>query len=367
MMNMKKSGKTTGILLKISAAAGISLFCLADSETVKAAVTTAVTRCLNTVIPSLYGMMIISSLLISSGIIGNIPHIFSMIGRRLFKMNGPVFPIYVFSLFAGYPVGAKMLFTEYEKGSVDRRSAELFSGICFGAGPAFIFGCISSQLYGSPAAGYIIIISTLSANTILALFVSRLLPSVHRKYTPPKLKLDLAVVNDSIMNGAVSIMRICAMTGAFSIITAFLQKSGVISRLSGIIPNCRDEYIFAVLDITAIGSLPVNDYSQLPVICGLTAFGGLCVFMQIASLTKNGISLLPMLFIRTAAAFVSSAVCRLLLPFMLKNVSLSAASMNVHTHQAASPIPSVMLIIMTFISLSEYDRISLKRKNTLSR
>lgn len=97
------------MIMKILLLAALLFFCMSNTATVKYAVREAVMRCIDTVIPSLYGMMILSSLIVSSGILSRIPTFAALIGRKLFGMEKTVFPIFIFSLFAGYPVGANAL------------------------------------------------------------------------------------------------------------------------------------------------------------------------------------------------------------------------------------------------------------------
>ena len=106
---MKKFRKSAVTAVKISSAAFFALFCLASTDSVKAAVESSLTRCLTVVVPSLYAMMIVSGFLVRSGIIEKLSAPLSKAGRFLFGMDGCIFPIFLFSMFAGYPVGAKIV------------------------------------------------------------------------------------------------------------------------------------------------------------------------------------------------------------------------------------------------------------------
>ena len=97
---MKKIIKTVLSLIKVSAAALAAVMCLTGTQAVSEAVYDAAMRCLTVVIPSLYGMLMVSGFLIRSGILCNAPEFLSRIGRFLFGMDGSVFPIFIFSLFA---------------------------------------------------------------------------------------------------------------------------------------------------------------------------------------------------------------------------------------------------------------------------
>ncbi|MBQ8297743.1 MAG: hypothetical protein IJX77_08180 [Ruminococcus sp.] len=353
------------LLIKISAAVLVTVFCLTETDMVKTAVYDSVMKCLTVVIPSLYGMMILSGFLVKSGIIGRFPRILTKPGKAIFGMDGSIFPIFLFSLFAGYPVGAKMLSAEAEQGHVSRHDAELLSGVCFGAGPAFIFGCISSQLYGSHTAGRIILVSTIAANLLIALVLSFRL---RRNAAPPlkkeKLNISADVLTESILSGGRSMADICIMIAAFSVLTAFLSSTGVlgyvaelISTLSGFSSETAEGLLYAFLDVTAVNKLPENNYKLLPAVCGLASFGGVCVIMQIAALASGKLSVRPLIFLRLTAAVISGFICRLIMPFMLSDETVAASELSFSLHQADSPVPSFLLIIMTVILFGEYEKL----------
>lgn len=345
---MKKLRKNVFLLLKILILTMLTAFCIIKTNEVKTAVYDAVMRCLTIIIPSLYGMMMISGILVKSGIIKKIPGIL---------------PVFAVSQFAGYPVGAKMICAGSDSNMFNKKRAELLSGVCFGAGPAFIFGCISSQLYGDPSAGKIILISTVSANIILAVIISCVTRnSAHEPEKNHELDLSSDMITKCILNSGKAMADICIMITAFSVLTAFLDSFGFIDRLSNIISKFfnTDAAVFsgiirAFLDVTAISGLPDNDYTLLPIISGLVSFGGICVIMQISALTSGKIRIMPIVLIRITASILSSIICRIVMPIMLSGNAVSAGNFSVH--KAASPVPSIILIIMTIIVFREYERL----------
>lgn len=371
MMNMKKIIKTVLSLIKVSAAALAAVMCLTGTQAVSEAVYDAAMRCLTVVIPSLYGMLMVSGFLIRSGILCNAPEFLSRIGRFLFGMDGSVFPIFIFSLFAGYPVGAKMLAAEADAGRLSKNDASLFAGVCFGAGPAFIFGCVASRLYGSSAAGSCILISNISANIILAAALSLKMRKKNIIRQKTSLTLTADTLTRSILSAGRSMADICITVTAFAVLSALLRLCGAveniaqaISRFSGLDQDTAEGVILSVLDVTAAGSMPENNYRLIPLLSALTAFGGICVMMQIAAVTKGRLSMRPVIFMRIAAALISGAVCRIIMPYMLSDEIITASAMSFSLHRSASPAPSVLLIIMTLLLFSEYDRISSSGKKS---
>lgn len=361
---MKNFSKKALFPIKLAAALLSAWYCLTETESTKTAVSEALSRCLNTIVPSLYAMLIISGFLIKSGIIDAVPLFFKRAGKILFGMNGSIYPIFLFSMFAGYPVGAKMLCSEYRSGSISKRHAELLSGICYGAGPAFIFGCISGQLYSSPTAGRIILLSTTASNILLAFAVSFLIRhSTAESSRRRSIDISGNTLTECILSGGRSMTDICFMIIAFSVIASVLKDYGTISaagaflsELSGIDADSSEQLLSAFLDVTSVNGLPRGDYTLLPYICALSSFGGICVIFQIAAVTSGCYSLKPLIFLRLAAAVLSFLICNSIMPFMLKEEVLAVSTFNAGAYKSGSPVPSVMLIIMTFMLFCEYSR-----------
>ena len=140
VMIMRNFTKKAIKCAKAAAATAAFAFCMTKTAEVSQAVSGAVERCIEVVIPSLFAMMIVSGLLVRSGITGAVPRFIGTISEKLLGMEGFMLPVFTFGMFAGYPVGAKMICTEVQCGRLDKNRAALLCGLCYGAGPAFIFG-----------------------------------------------------------------------------------------------------------------------------------------------------------------------------------------------------------------------------------
>ncbi|MDE5834370.1 MAG: hypothetical protein K2H26_02495, partial [Ruminococcus sp.] len=81
-----------------------------------------------------------------------------------------------------------------------------------------------------------------------------------------------------------------------------------------------------------------------------------CVIFQISAISGK-LSLKPLIFLRIISAVISFIICRIITPFMLSDETVPTSVINVRTHQAHTPIQSVMLVIMTFFLFCEYEKI----------
>ena len=363
VMFMKKYSEFASKGLKLLVLIIIVLMCMTQTRLVGGAVSDGINRCLTVVIPSLFAMTAVSGIIVSSGITSCVPNRFSRMTQRIFGIDGSVLPIFIIGQFAGYPVGTSMLLTEYSEGRLSKRHTEILSGLCFGAGPAFIFGCISGQLYSSSAAGIIIAVSCMAANILALLVLSPFL----RKGTSQAQKekcfsLTADTVTESIISSGNSMFRICFTIMAFSVISAFSDFFGIstnagrlLSRLTDVSADTGTKLFSAFLDVTNVSGLPHNDHTLLPMICVLTSFGGICVIFQLAALTSGKLSIKPLLLTRAVISIASGVICRLVMPFFLRHELTAASAVNFHLHKEVSPIPSIMLIIMTVMLFVSYN------------
>ncbi|MDO4862792.1 MAG: hypothetical protein Q4A05_01375 [Ruminococcus sp.] len=361
---MKKAAE----LLTAAALTAAAAMCIFAADTVGASVYAALQRCLTAVIPSLFAMIAASALLIRSGTVSAAGRLVHRAGRLLLGMDGDIFVIFLFSNIAGYPVGARMLLSCCESGRLTRREAELLAGVCFGAGPAFIYGCIAGQLYRSARVGLLISLSSFAGSLAAAAVLSAYLRR-HGHGAPPRTGISFRaeMLPDCVSAAGRSMAEICAAILGFAVISAILARVGVLpaaagllSRLTGRDFTASAGLICSALDVTAVGSLPAGDFTLLPEIAALVTFGGGCVFMQLAAIFRGRLSLLPAAAIRLGAAAVSFGVCRLMLPLFIAGETVSAA-VTAQTHRAPSPVPSVLLAVMTAMVFAQYEKC--RRKN----
>ena len=359
----EKTGNALGSLVIALSA----LYCLAEPVQTRAAVSAALGRCLDTVIPSLFAMMAVSYLLTESGLVRaalRLPGWLTLPGRLLFGFGSGMIPVFFFSMFAGYPAGMKLLSAEYSAGGLSRRQASWLAGLCFGAGPAFVYGCAASQLYGSPAAGRLLMLSAAGSNILLAVLLSPLTRRLCREEERQSvhIRLDSALLTEAVSSAGHSMAQLCSTVLVFSVISSMLGSFGItgaiadaLTALSGRPHRETAALTAAFLDVTAIGTLPRGDHTLLPAVSALISFGGVCVFFQLRAVSGGEVSLLPAVILRTAAAGLSYVICRLALPYLMAGETVSAAVTGA-VHRADSAVPSVMLILMSFMVMTGWGR-----------
>ncbi len=344
MKNVKK-------ILTVVFSVSFCLFCLFSSRDVKSAAIVGINRCISIIIPSLYAMITASVLLMKCGILSAAGQYISPITRFIFGINGEMGAIFLFSLFSGYPVGAKMIYSMYTEGRLPKKTAEIMASLCFGAGAAFIFGCAAS----TAKIGRLILASNFIAEILLAIILSfyfRKNPIEEKKY---KSDISANILTDSVTSAGKSLGDMCLCVVIFSVFTKALEKSGIIHRFAEAF-GFSDSVFSAVLDITAISEISAD----IPTAAALISFGGVCVFFQISAIFRGKLSIFPLVMIRTVTAIISYCICRILQPFFISEEVTAVFASSGYMYREVSPIPSIMLILMTGIVIAESAKISRK-------
>lgn len=348
MENLRVYPYLKGILLLLITGA-----VLCWGSTVYEGMKSAVQVCLETMIPSLYAMMICSTLFLNCGTDRILSRPLHKPARFLFGCSGRVFVIFLLSQAAGYPVGARMLCELSEKGQLTRRQASWFAGVCFGGGPAFLSALFASN----PEDGRAVFLTGFLANGILFCCMSRFL---HADKLPEKETLSASkgasALVEAAVSGGIAILKICAMVILFGGILSLAKEAGLLalpsfllSRLIQSTPEQTAQLLCGFAEISHITALFPYGTSQLPVLGAMLAFGGICVLLQIAAVAGDRIHMGCVLLLRCAAAALTGLLLFLRQMWMPAEETAAAAVIweipqNIQT---GSPLPAIFLLVMT--------------------
>ena len=333
---------------------GISILILIYSENISSAIINSVERCIRVVIPSLFAFMVISSVIIKSGIHRYFSRPFRLISRYILHINENLFSVFLMSFTGGYPVGAKNLTELYDNNEISKKEAERMMSFCYMPSPAFVMG-ISSVLYSSKKSGIIIYLS-IAVSTILFAVISGFFAKVqYDNKSEYKIKISSETIISSVESSAVSLFKICIMIIFSSVIIAFMEI--LLSKI-GINEN------FCVLgnsfiEITSLSRLEKDIFRLLPFITALFSFGGISVIMQIKAITGNRFSLKCFFISRAIIAVLSMIISKIAVKFISVTASKEAIYIG---SRDDSVLPSLILIIMIIYLLWDKKTVA-KRKN----
>lgn len=312
---------------------------------------TAVNVCLDTMIPSLYAMMICSELFISSGLSVKLARVIRKPSQLFLGTDGQITAIFLFSQAAGYPVGTRMIFRIYENGQLSRRQASWLAGVCCGGGPAFL----SAIFAENSRHGLYIFIAGIISNLLIFTVMCRLLRI--KKLPPPK--DDTRTFSGSSLVTAVSssgtaLLKICGMVIVFGGLAGIFEGIGA----AGLLPDNIYRILLGFAEISRItGCFPYTS-AELPLLGAMLSFGGICVLMQLNTVSEGKLDIKCIAGVRAVSAFLTWLQLFLHHRFFPYDEAVHTAFTGTETAAASvsSPVPSILLAVMTLILLRSADR-----------
>jgi hypothetical protein len=233
--------------------------------------------CIQTVIPSLFPFMFLTSLLTAA--------LFSLKGKhssiicRLYKIPPGTEGILLSGLLGGYPVGAKSVADAKRQLNLSATEAERMLVFCNATGPAFLFGITGSIFTSRWIPWCLWGIHLLSGLTIARLSGNNpksvnIRSAGHAQSIPVQLRQSIKAMSE--ISGWIVLMRA---------VISVIQK-----RFLQYLPLSIVVFISGILELSTgcISLIQVESIGLRFVLCALFLnFGGLCVAMQTQSVSAN--------------------------------------------------------------------------------
>lgn len=337
------------------------LLTAANAKAVSFVLTERIMLCLHTLIPSLYGCMVLGNLMQMSGCGAWLGARLRLL-YKLLRMPEAAVGIFLVSQLAGYPVGMILLRRAAETGSISREDAARLSPCCFGGGPAFLVGLAGAKLFGSAAAGWVMLGACICANLVLARAVGR-----HgRPSAQPAVccTCSAQMLTDAVAAAVRSLAMICGTVLLFGVLTALTEQLGITElpvRGLGLLGIPRRTALALLHTLTDVSLLPELFYCGLPfhillpLTAGLLSFGGLCVHCQCLAAGGGLCSVCRLFGMRLLAALLTAALTAAAVPLVpLPDVS-AVFSVQAALSESRSPIPALLIFFTGFPFLLKKD------------
>ena len=301
--------------------------------------------CFEVLIPSLYPFMVLSGMLVSSGIIMKKTRLTALISEKLFSMPFCAVSVFILSCLGGYPVGAVCIDSLIRKGSISKNEGKRMLSFSVNPSPAFVISTVGFCMLGSMKAGAIMYISIVLSSVLVGAFTGKF----NRKSEKEDMifigKSDSGVWDSfiiSVKNGAVSMGIICAFVVFFSCIFSLIDILPLNSEMK--------LFIRCILEITNGIDSGASVYS-IPMLTFFLSFGGFCSLLQVlTSVSSAHIKLGHIVITRLLSAFLSGIICSILLkifPVVIETFSPGRVPGFATTSYSSSV--SAGMIIMTFL------------------
>lgn len=249
-----------------------------DSACAAQSVQDAIDLCLQTIIPSLFPLFVLSGILVS--MLGGVCIPFLSDFCNLPRGSESIF---LLGLMGGFPMGAQCIVQSIEQGNLSHRDAERMLGICNNCGPAFLFGILGSVFSDPKVPLALLLIQAEAAMLTAALWPGK--PGSFNGNTNTQISVPKAVAR-----AVRSMASICSWVIVAKVILGFLKR-----WLFPFLLEMNQVIFTGFLELTS-GCLALTDVNsetqRLLLCCAFICFGGISVLLQIQGLTAaQGLSM----------------------------------------------------------------------------
>lgn len=253
-----------------------------DSKTALASAREGVQLCLQTVIPSLFPLIVLSGIL-NGVILGAETKALSPIAKLLHIPQRAV-SILMVGFLGGYPMGASCVAAAVKNGAIAKRDGERMLAFCSNCGPAFIFG-MGMQLF--PRLWICFIAWGIH---ILSALITGMLTGGYSTQDASSLKVSSTSVTHVLQSSVKVMASICGWVVIFRVLIGFADRWILWS-----VPNSVHTMIAGILEISN-GVCMLGDVAylgeRLVLFCFFISFGGLCVWLQTVTVCERVSTLL---------------------------------------------------------------------------
>lgn len=284
--------------------------------------------CANTVIPSLFPFMVISELIVKSGLGAKVGKLLSKPVKWLFGVGEGGACAFILGIICGFPIGAKTISSMMERGEIEKNEAERALTFCNNPGSAFVISAVGVSLFGSLRLGVTlyacVILSAVIVGTVGRIFIGKKTNSIHSNsvlctsHSELPSASPVVIFTSSIQSSASSMLTVCALVAFFS---SFVGCLGAILEKLGA-PTTLTAAIFGFFELSSGVGMTAELPPTSAILLSSIALGwsGLSVHFQVMSVCSGqNLSFKPYLI----AKFCQGIVCSALTALALKLFPLS--------------------------------------------
>ena len=331
--------KITHGIISLSMCALISLF-LVFEETLTEAARNAMHLSALHVIPTLFPYMVISSTIVSLGLLDPICRFIPT--HRILRLPQSSAPVILTGMIGGFPTGALGACKLYESGVLTREDAGRVCALSSCASPAFIIGTVGA-MWGREYALFLLITQTVTAFAIAAILArGRENHSTPRTVKQMPYSGPTRAICTAIYESALSCVGICGYIVFFRVIA---------SLIGTLIPSLY-EYAAAVLEFSsgAAAGASYGGVFGISLTGFAVGFAGVSVFMQTMNITsRHAIPFTPIFVTKLAQGALLSLASAVFYAVFSPEAETTLTCTKMH-----SPHTPIVIVAALFASLIIY-------------
>lgn len=278
--------------------------------------------CALSVVPSLFPFMIISELIVGSGIGKSIARALSPVTKRLFGVGDGGACAFLLGTLCGFPIGARSAASMYDSGDISRDELCRVMTFCNNPSPAFVISTVGASIIGRRDVGAVIyacvVLSAVIVGILANLFMKKSdeavcerLPKSDEQSEPMS-----QTFTNAIRHSALSILNVCAYVTFFGTLVGCIKH--VLSYLGGARTLGALLFGFFELSSGAASAAELGGTFICAVACALfSGWSGMSVHFQIMSAAGGrGVSFKPYFLAKAAQAILCGALTATALKFV---------------------------------------------------
>ena len=264
--------------------------------------------CAEILVPTLFPYTVICEMLVRADLGYYIGKLLERPMRRFFGISGCGASALTLGIICGFPIGAKVAASLYERGDISRPECERLLSFCNYPSAPFVIFTVGKKLLGNTLLGLFIYAANVGTGLILASLSHGKNQNKYFLSPPLKAVSDKSVFKiftESIASGAGAVISVCAMVTFFTCAVGclsafkFIQSAPIIKAV-----------VFSFFELTSgVAACAAISSRYLAAILTASAVGwsGLSVLMQISSCYSGGTA--PSLIPYIKSRLISSIVC----------------------------------------------------------
>ncbi len=304
----------------------------------------------NSLIPALFPFMVLSSYISASNISELICKFFEKPFKLLFRTSAYGIMPFILGLLGGYPVGAKTVAEFYEEGKIYESEAQRLLFWCINPSPAFVVTAVGTFMLGNTKSGFILYLSCILASLTVGFFCRFLSNGEIRPIEKKKQNSKENIFVKSVSKGSEAMFSVCGWVLTFCVLSSLCEALKLPYTLSCIIKS--------VGEVTTGCENAISAGLSLPVIAGISGFGGFAVISQCATYAATCKTKMKYLICsRLINASLSAIYCSLLLKIFpqceVVSVVLGSKATSFTLYHSIGA--SIILLTMCILLILEVD------------
>lgn len=270
----------------------------------------------NQVLPSLLPFLILSTLLLSTGVSDSLATRLAPILSPIFRCSPSGCYAIVIGLLAGLPVGAKTIASLTETGRITKKEGQYLLPLCNNPSPLFLLGFISVSVLNRPDLRYPLFFIVTLSSVLAAMLLrpgdkntSESSPNCTSSSAKPFIFSFLLL--DSAIEQAFSILT---RVGGYIILFSVLASLMATLPLPPFLLSCIGSVLEITTGTSALRTIPLPNHLLISLVTGFVTFGGLSTAAQTKSvLAGTGFPFAHYLLTKTVAGLLAGGFMALFL------------------------------------------------------